>query len=198
VLRGTSADPSAATILQSYRGDEITEDQPIAYYDTDKTIPGTTQFYFLKILPLHPPTLAVVQGPIAVAIPPQGDTTLTAVNSPVNAIGMATVDSIDAGTSATVRIYGAAGVGTAWTRANGYGGAPSFPAGSITGLAYGTPYYVFWNGLAYAAFTSPASGVADTLIFAGKVQTVVSGGGGGISGGGGPTGTIKGALWGAG
>ena len=53
-----------------------------------------------------------------------------------------------AGSSATVRIYGMGGVGSSWTRYTGQG-TQTFPAGTITGLAYSTTYYVVWTGSAY-------------------------------------------------
>ena len=105
-------------------------------------------------------------------------------NLPVNYTNNATVDSIDAGSSATIRIYGAGGVGSSWTRYTGQG-TQTFPAGTITGLAYTTTYYVVWTGSAYLASTSLPNSVSDVYIFAGKPTTVASGGGGGSPGGGG-------------
>jgi hypothetical protein len=105
-------------------------------------------------------------------------------NLPLNSTNNATVDSIDAGSSATARIYGPGGVGSAWMRFSGQG-TTSFPAGSITGLAYSTAYYVMWTGSAYQAFTQLSQALVDSYVFVGKVTTVASGGGGGSSGGGG-------------
>jgi hypothetical protein len=105
-------------------------------------------------------------------------------NAPLNSTNNATVDSVDAGSSATIRIYGPGGVGSSWTRFTGQG-TDTFPAGSITGLAYSTAYYVVWSGSAYLAFTQQSDAMNDRYVFVGKPTTVGSGGGGGSSGGGG-------------
>lgn len=105
-------------------------------------------------------------------------------NAPFNNINNATVDSIDGGSSATVRVYGPGGVGTSWTRATGYG-SETLPAGTLAGLSYATVYYILWNGSAYFATTSFTAALADNNIWAGTVTTVASGGGGGTVGGGG-------------
>ncbi len=112
-------------------------------------------------------------------------------NVPENNQNFATVDSIDAGASATVRIYGAGGVGTSWTRQTGYG-TQTLPYGTIASLAYSTVYYIIWNGSGYVAETSFPNALADNYIWAGKVTTVAAGGGGGVSGGGGATGSSAG------
>jgi hypothetical protein len=111
-----------------------------------------------------------------------------------NTTNKASVDSIDAGASATIRIYGAAsGVGTPWERVLGYGSV-QYPAGQITGKAYATVYYVFWNGKQYVALTSYPSAMPDNYVFAGKVTTVNAGGAGGVTGGGGVNGG-SGGRW---
>lgn len=121
-------------------------------------------------------------------LPPQ--TSLTSADQPPNApsnnTNLANVDSLDAGSSATIRIYGTGGVGSAWTRPTGFG-SQSFAAGSITGKAYTTTYYVVFDTVnkVYLAFTSPTQIVADNYAWAGKVLTVAAGGGGGSTGGGG-------------
>ena len=109
------------------------------------------------------------------------------VNVPLNSTNNATVDSVDGGLSATIRIYGPSGVGSSWMRFSGQGTA-TFPAGSITGLAYSTSYYVVWNGSAYLALASQSQAVSDSYVFVGRPTTVASGGGGGSSGGGGGSG----------
>lgn len=108
-------------------------------------------------------------------------------NAPSNAVNNATVDSVDGGNgTATVRVYGPGGVGSSWTQSYGQG-TRTFPAGTITGLAYSTAYYVVWDtvGQAYLAYVSLEQAMADTYVFAGQVTTVASGGTGGTSGGGG-------------
>jgi len=108
-------------------------------------------------------------------------------NVAVNQTNFATVDSIDAGGSATVRICGPGGVGSSWTRQLG-SATQTFPAGAITGLAYSTPYWVVWNGAAYLALTSFAASLADGLVQVGSLTTIASGGSGGTTGGGGNSG----------
>ncbi len=105
-------------------------------------------------------------------------------NAPFNNMNNATVDSIDGGTSATVRVYGPGGVGTGWTRATGYG-SEALPAGTLAGLNYTTVYYVLWNGEAYFATTSFVTALADNNIWVGTVKTCAAGGTGGTTGGGG-------------
>jgi len=104
-------------------------------------------------------------------------------NVPLNSTNSATVDSVDAGSSATIRVYGPGGTGSAWQRFAGQGTA-TFPAGSITGLAYSTPYYVVWNGSAYLAEAQQSSAMNDAYVFVGRPTTVAAGGSGGASGGG--------------
>jgi len=105
-------------------------------------------------------------------------------NVPLNSTNNATVDSVDGGSSATIRIYGPGGVGSSWMRFSGQG-TETYPAGSITGLAYSTAYYVIWNGAAYLALTQMSQAMSDGYVFVGKPTTVASGGSGGSSGGGG-------------
>ncbi len=105
-------------------------------------------------------------------------------NVPLNSTNNATVDSVDAGSSATIRIYGPGGVGSSWMRFSGQG-TETYPAGTITGLAYSTVYYVVWNGSAYLAFTEQSQAVNDNYVYVGRPTTVAQGGSGGSSGGGG-------------
>ena len=109
------------------------------------------------------------------------------MNVPLNSTNNATVDSVDAGSSATIRIYGPGGVGSSWTRYSGQG-TETLPGGSVTGLAYSTSYYVVWNGSAYLAFAQQSQAVSDSYVFVGRPTTVASGGSGGSSGGGGGSG----------
>jgi hypothetical protein len=109
------------------------------------------------------------------------------VNSPANQTNFAKVDSVDAGTDATIRIYDpSGGVGTAWTYKAGYG-TLIIPAGSIPHKSYTTAYFIVWDtlGQQYLSFIDAPSTLPDNYIFAGKVTTVAAGGTGGSSGGGG-------------
>lgn len=111
------------------------------------------------------------------------------VNSPSNTTNQATVDSFDAGTDATIRIYGTGGPGSSWTSPRGFG-TITLAGGSIPHKSYNTIYYVVWDtvGLQYLAFTSFPSVLPDNFAWAGKVTTVIPGGTGGTGGGGGSTG----------
>ena len=106
------------------------------------------------------------------------------MNVPLNSTNNATVDSVDAGSSATIRIYGPGGLGSSWMRFSGQG-TEWYPAGTITGLAYSTSYYVVWTGSSYLAVTGQSQAVSDSYVFVGRPTTVSAGGGGGSSGGGG-------------
>ena len=79
-------------------------------------------------------------------------------NVPANQTNDCVVDSIPVSGTATIRIYGAGGVGTSYTRKLGFGNVTR-PAGSITGLAFSTQYYLIYHAGAYAASTT----YSDTL-----------------------------------
>ena len=115
-------------------------------------------------------------------------------NVPLNSTNSATVDSIDAGASATIRVYGPGGSGSAWQRFSGQG-TDTFPAGSVSGTAYSTSYYVVWNGSAYQAFTQQSDAMNDSYVFVGRPTTVASGGSGGTTGGGGNSGGSNGGRF---
>jgi hypothetical protein len=196
ILRNTSRDFGSAVVLQSYSISEVAINKPISYYDHDKAIipPAVPSpaYYWIRSIPYPSKFQPIVQGPQIVTIQPVGNTSITATNDPSNTTNGATVDSIDAGSNATIRIYGTGGVGTSWTRNSGYGATPTFPPGTLFGQAYTTAYYVMWTGptptypgASYQAFTSLPSALPDNYVFVGKVTTVAAGGTGGSSGGGG-------------
>lgn len=115
-------------------------------------------------------------------------------NSQLNTTNFCTVDSVDNGTSATIRVYGIAGVGNGWNRQVGNFIVPTspnlYPAMSQAGAAYATDYYVVFDPDArvFTITTSFSAALADNLIFCGKITTVAMGGGGGSTGGGGTDG----------
>src|SRR5262249_7097790 len=128
-------------------------------------------------------------GPVAVS---SGflRSTSGAPNMPTNNTNNATVDSIDAGSSATIRAYGPGGVGSSWIRYDGQGGQISVPSGTVAGASYSTAYITEFNPVtkSYQAFpkaTQYVNSLLDSLYFAGVVTTVAQGGGGGSGGGGG-------------
>lgn len=122
-------------------------------------------------------------------------------NAQLNTTNYCTVDSVDNGTSATIRVYGVAGVGTGWNRQVGSLIVPTapalYPALSQAGASYTTAYYVVFNPdtSVFTVSTSFASVLDDTLIFCGKVTTVAAGGAGGTSGGGGSGGGSGGVCF---
>jgi len=117
--------------------------------------------------------------------------TSAASNMAVNTSNNATVDSIDAGSSATIRVYGSGGAGNSWTRFDGQGGQTTVPAGTLTGKFYGTTYWVVYaadSGYSAYLLNQFNSVLNDKVLWAGKMTTVNAGGGGGTQGGGGGTG----------
>lgn len=117
-----------------------------------------------------------------------GSLTSLKVNTNVtsNFTNNATVDSIDNGTNATIRIYGPGGVGTTWNQFLSTQMSQNYPAGTLTG-AYSTSYAIMFNPLTgiFTANTTGFGTLPDGLIFAGTLMTVAHGGGGGTGGGGG-------------
>jgi hypothetical protein len=117
-------------------------------------------------------------------------------NSQLNTSNTCTVDSIDNGTTATIRAYGTGGVGTTWTRVVSSTTQGPYPSFSQAGFAYATNYYVIYNPAngTYLVSTVYSDILPDGYIWAGKVLTVNSGGGGGTSGGGGGGGGVSGCT----
>lgn len=117
-------------------------------------------------------------------------------NSPLNTTNQATVDSVDAGASATIRVYGTGGVGSSWMRTTGFG-TETYPGASLTGFGYSTTYYVMYDkkNAVYVVTTSAPATMPDNYVFAGKLTTVAAGGGGGTGGGGGSTGGRGGGIY---
>jgi hypothetical protein len=113
-----------------------------------------------------------------------------------NTTNFCTVDSIDAGSNATIRVYGSGGVGTEWTRKVGSTVQGPYPAATLPGKAYTTNFYVSYNPLtgSYVVSTSYADIIPDHLIYAGLIKTVAAGGGGGTTGGGGTGGGSGGCV----
>ena len=189
-----SIDPGV-TAYKLYRGPRLGTFSLATLYATVAVSAGTTvytnldtggqfgrfQWYIVAVSPagnsLPSPPIDVIVIWSTAQIPP---------NDPSNTGNFATVDSIDAGSNATIRIYGTGGVGTSWTLQTGYA-LLTYPAGTIAGKAYSTVYYVVYNGSSYVATTSfaDAQNMADNSIFVGMLTTVASGGGGGTGGGGG-------------
>src|SRR6266436_558986 len=95
----------------------------------------------------------------------------------------ATVDSIDNGVNATIRVYGPGGPGTTWHQFIGSGIGPEIPAFSGA-AAYSTDFNVYYDG-SFHITTAGSDTLPDGIQFSGGIHTVAAGGGGGIGGGGG-------------
>lgn len=121
----------------------------------------------------------------------QGQAGLTSAdipsNAPSNATNTATVDSIDNGTNATIRVYGPGGVGSNYTQIFGYNPSLSRTPGMLIGFSYSTKYYIMRiaGGGAFQVSPTFAAAIPDGLEFVGVVTTIAAGGGGGTGGGGG-------------
>lgn len=94
-------------------------------------------------------------------------------NAPVNTTNTATVDSIDTGSATEVRIYGAGGVGTSYSRITGYGSL-SRPNGTINGLLYLTTYGILFTGTSYIASTTYTGTLPDTYELVGVIITTAA------------------------
>jgi len=114
-----------------------------------------------------------------------------------NYTNQATVDSVDAGSDVTIRVYGATGgPGTAWSRPVG-SQVVSYPATSLYHYSYSTTYWIVYDldAQIYRVLTDSLSALNDRYVFAGKITTVASGGTGGTAGGGGVMGGGGGRLY---
>lgn len=112
-----------------------------------------------------------------------------------NAPNTATIDSIVNGSTATVRVYGPGGDGTAYTQILG-GQTLTLPGAHLTGQSFATTYVVQWSTVTSSYLISPAGSSSDSLIYIGSVTTVASSGTGGSGGGGGRGSgcTVRGTL----
>lgn len=91
-------------------------------------------------------------------------------NVPSNTTNTATIDSIDTGTNALIRIYGPGGPGTAYSRITGFGSLAR-PNGTITGLVYTTTYAIIWTGTTFLAVTTYPATLPDGYEWLGTVIT---------------------------
>lgn len=100
----------------------------------------------------------------------------TESNLSLNQSNFATVDSVGAGATATVRIYGSGGVGTSWTRILG-NSSQVLPAGTILNIVYGSDLYIAWDGTQYQAKPGLTQTFPDGWIPVGKVSVIANGSG---------------------
>jgi hypothetical protein len=97
-------------------------------------------------------------------------------NLSLNQSNFATVDSVAAGGSATVRVYGSGGVGTSWTSILGTT-SKVIPAGTILNVAYASNLYVAYDGSKYQTKPSLTQVVPDGWVPVGKVSVIANGSG---------------------
>ncbi len=100
----------------------------------------------------------------------------TGNNLSLNQSNYATVDSVANGGTATVRVYGSGGVGTAWTSVLGTS-SKVIPAGTIMNVAYATNGFVVWDGQTYQLKPQLAQTFPDTWVPVGKVSVIANGSG---------------------
>ena len=94
-------------------------------------------------------------------------------NLSLNQSNYATVDSVANGTTATVRVYGSGGVGTAWSSVLG-SQSRVIPAGTIMNVAYASNGYVVWDGQSYQLKPQLAQTFPDTWVPVGKVSVIAN------------------------
>lgn len=149
-----------ATLLATVTGTAGT----IEYLDTGG-LSGDFEYFIIAMngagnsLPSDPASPSVLFT--SAGIPP---------NASANTTNTATVDSVDGGSSAIVRIYGPGGVGTAYNRLTGFGSLAR-PNGTITGLAYTTLYVILWTGTSFVAVTTYPATLPDGYEFVGSLTT---------------------------
>jgi hypothetical protein len=97
----------------------------------------------------------------------------TGSNLSLNQSNYATVDSVAGGGTATVRVYGSGGVGTAWTSILGTS-SQVIPSGTIMNIAYATNGFVVWDGQKYQLKPQLAQTFPDTWVPVGKVSVIAN------------------------
>jgi hypothetical protein len=100
----------------------------------------------------------------------------TASNLSLNQSNYATVDSVANGSSATVRVYGSGGVGTAWTSILG-NNSKVMPSGTILNVAYGSNGFLAWDGTQYQFKPQLTQTFPDTWVPVGKISVIANGSG---------------------
>jgi hypothetical protein len=94
-------------------------------------------------------------------------------NLSLNQSNYATVDSVAAGGTATVRVYGSGGVGTAWTSILG-NRSKVIASGTIMNVAYGASGFVVWDGQKYQLKPQLAQTFPDTWVPVGKISVIAN------------------------
>jgi hypothetical protein len=94
-------------------------------------------------------------------------------NLSLNQSNYATVDSIAAGSTATVRVYGSGGVGSSWTSILG-NNSRVIASGTILNVAYSTNGFVVWDGQKYQLKPQLGQTFPDTWVPVGKVSVIAN------------------------
>lgn len=139
------------------------------------TLPGQTLYWRLRSSydQVTWNAFTVFSGPVSAGLQTSA---ATQPNLSLNQTNFATVDSIAAGGTATVRVYGSGGVGTSWTSVLG-NGSVVIASGTILNVAYGTTGFVVWDGQKYQLKPQLAQVFPDTWIPVGKVSVIANGAG---------------------
>jgi hypothetical protein len=116
-----------------------------------------------------------VVGPIAAGLQTSAASEPATV---LNQTNFARVDSVAAGGTATIRVYGSGGVGTSWAYGSGTN-SKVIPAGTILNVAYGTgtPSFVAWTGSQYVVKPSLSQVLPDSWLPVGSVSVISNGAG---------------------
>jgi hypothetical protein len=97
----------------------------------------------------------------------------SATNLSLNQSNYATVDSIAAGATATVRVYGSGGIGTAWASVLG-SSSKLIAAGTILNIPYASNGFVVWDGQKYQLKPQLAQTFPDSWIPVGKISVIAN------------------------
>jgi hypothetical protein len=97
----------------------------------------------------------------------------TGSNLSLNQSNYATVDSVAAGGTATVRVYGSGGAGTSWASILG-SNSKVIPAGTIMNVAYAASGFVVWDGQKYQMKPQLAQTFPDAWVPVGKVSVIAN------------------------
>jgi hypothetical protein len=97
----------------------------------------------------------------------------TGSNLSLNQSNYATVDSVAAGPTATVRVYGSGGTGTSWASILG-ADSKIIPSGTIMNVAYAASGFVVWDGQKYQMKPQLAQTFPDTWVPVGKVSVIAN------------------------
>jgi hypothetical protein len=95
-------------------------------------------------------------------------------NVALNQSNYAYVDSVDAGTSANVRVYGSGGPGSAWVGMKGTQ-QTRYPSATIINVPYLSEWFVAWDGSQYRLLPNLPGVFPDEWVLVGKVSVVGSG-----------------------